>query len=178
MDKILSLPTKQISYKIREATIDDMKFVTGIYAHHVVSSTASFELVPPSIRQIKRTFQEINQSDLPYLVAEAGNKILGFCYAASYRSRPAYKFTVENSVYIAPNNEGLGVGTSLLTVLLNKLGNGDFKTVVAVIGDSGNLASIRLHKKCGFAEVGVLKSVGFKFGHWVDTVIMQRVLGA
>jgi phosphinothricin acetyltransferase len=169
---------EQIVYGVRDATLDDLKFVTAIYAHHVVSSTATFELSPPTLRQIKKKYSEIRDSGFPYLVAATDNRVLGYCYATSYRARPAYRFTLEDSVYIAPNNEGMGIGTALLNSLIERVSNASFKTMIAVIGGGDNTASIRLHKKCGFADAATLRSVGFKFGNWVDTVVMQKALQA
>jgi L-amino acid N-acyltransferase YncA len=151
--------------------------VTTIYAHHVLHGLASFEIVPPSEKEMRRRRLDIVGRSYPYLVAECAGEVVGYAYAAPYRPRPAYRHTAENSVYLHPAWAGRGIGRQLMSVLLVECEARGVRQIVAVIGDSANCASIGLHKTLGFREVGVLRSVGFKFGRWVDSVLMQRDLG-
>lgn len=163
---------------IRDARDSDMAAVQAIYAHHVRHGLASFEEEPPDLAEIARRFAALGAAGLPYLVAETpGGAIDGYAYAGPYRPRPAYRYSVEDSVYIAPGRDGRGTGRALLEALVRRCTALGYRQMIAVIGDSGNLASIRIHERCGFARVGDLPSVGFKFGRWVDCVIMQRALG-
>ncbi len=163
---------------IRPATGDDLTAVAAIYARHVRDGTASFELEPPSEGEMRRRHADLLARGYPYLVAEAGGKVLGYAYAGPYRLRPAYRDTVENSVYLRSDAAGRGLGTRLLEALIAACAARGFRQMVAVVGDSANLASIRLHERAGFRSVGVLRSVGFKHGRWLDTVLLQRALGA
>ena len=151
--------------------------VTTIYAHHVLHGLASFEIVPPSEKEMRRRRLDIVGRSYPYLVAECAGEVVGYAYAAPYRPRPAYRHTAENSVYLHPAWAGRGIGRQLMSALLVECEARGVRQIVAVIGDSANCASIGLHKTLGFREVGVLRSVGFKFGRWVDSVLMQRDLG-
>jgi len=153
-----------------------MPAVQAIYELEVLEGTASFELEPPDVAEMVRRRELILEAGLPYLVATEGDTVAGYCYASSYRSRPAYRFTVENSVYVAHWARQRGVGYLLLSTLIERLGEGPWRQVIAVIGGSAHSASIRLHEQAGFSHVGVLKSVGFKFEQWVDSVLMQREL--
>lgn len=171
-DPTLPAPT------IRPATEDDMAAVAAIYARHVRDGTASFELDPPSVAEMCRRHAELAGRGCPYLVVEAGGEVLGYAYAGPYRPRPAYRDTVENSVYLRPEAAGRGLGTRLLEALIAACAARGFRQMVAVVGDSGNIASIRVHERLGFRPVGVLRSVGFKHGRWLDTVLLQRALGA
>jgi phosphinothricin acetyltransferase len=126
---------------------------------------------------MRRRYAAIHAAGYPYLVAEDTDGVLGYAYASAYRSRPAYRYTVENSVYVDAAAVGRGVGRRLLTALIDECTRRGFRQMLAVIGDSGNAASIGLHRACGFTECGTLRSVGFKFGRWVDSVLMQRALG-
>ena len=152
--------------------------ITTIYAHHVVHGLASFEVEPPSENEMRQRRFDIVSRDLPYLVAEcAGEVVVGYAYVSPYRLRPAYRHTAENSVYLHPAWAGRGIGRQLMSALLAECEARGLWQIVAVIGDSANCASIGLHKSLGFCEVGVLRSVGFKLGRWVDSVLMQRDLG-
>ncbi len=162
---------------IRDATADDLAAIQAIYAHHVGHGLASFEEVPPDVAEIARRHGAAHSNGLPYLVADKGGAILGFAYASPFRSRSAYRYTVEDSVYVGPDALGAGIGSALLAALIERCAERGFRQMVAVIGDSANEASIGLHAKHGFVRVGLFPSVGFKFGRWVDTVRMQRPLG-
>lgn len=163
---------------VRDARADDLRALTEIYAHHVLHGLASFELDPPDAVEMARRQAHVISLGLPYLVAELGGRIAGYAYAAPYRARPAYRFAVEDSVYIHPDRMGKGIGSALLPALLAACEQSGCRQMIAVIGDSDNRSSIRLHEKFGFERVGLLPSVGWKFGRWVDTVLMQRALGA
>ena len=163
---------------IRPATANDMAAVTAIYGEHVCQGLASFEEVPPAAAEMARRMADVRQAGLPYLVAERGGAIAGFSYAGPYRLRPAYRYTVEDTVYVAPQHAGQGIGRALLTPLIEACAAAGRRQMVAVIGDSANAASIGLHAALGFRQIGILLSVGFKFGRWVDSVLMQRSLGA
>ena len=148
-----------------------------IYAHWVLHGLASFEEVPPDSVEMGRRRETIQDLGLPYLVAEENGAVLGFAYAGPYRPRSAYRFTVEDSVYVAASAHGKGIGRRLLGELIARAEGLGRRQMLAVIGDSGNEPSIRLHEALGFRRAGVFQSVGFKFGRWVDTVLMQRALG-
>lgn len=163
---------------VRDARDADLSAVTSIYARHVLTGLASFEEVPPSLEEMQSRRANVLQLGLPYLVAELDGKIVGYSYATSYRARPAYRYTIEDSVYVADGLTGRGIGTALLTELIARCERGPWRQMLAVIGDSSNAGSIALHRRCGFAPAGHLVSVGFKLGRWVDSVFMQRALGA
>ena len=163
---------------IRPATEADLAEITGIYADAVLHGTASFETVPPEEAEMARRRQAVLAAGLPYLVAEDGGRVLGYAYAGPYRPRPAYRSTVEDSIYVAPDAKGRGIGRALLARLIADVEARGFRQMVAVIGDSGNAASIGIHRALGFAHVGTLKDVGYKHGRWLDSVLMQRPLGA
>jgi phosphinothricin acetyltransferase len=162
---------------IRDAREADMAAVQAIYAHHVHHGLASFEYDPPDIAEMTARWQSVVAKGLPYRVIEAEGRVVGFAYAAPYRARVAYRFTVEDSVYIAPDASGRGFGRMLLADIVEKTARAGMRQIVAVIGDSANAASIGLHRSLGFHEAGVLRSVGFKKGSWLDSVLMQRPLG-
>ena len=163
---------------IRPAKTADIPAITRIYAHAVEHGTASFELTPPDETEMARRMQHLLDNKFPYIVAETGGALAGYAYAALYRTRPAYRFTVENSVYVAPEMHRRGIGKMLLEKLIEDCTILGFRQMIAVIGDSDQAASIGLHKACGFEPAGNLKSVGYKFGRWLDTPLMQRALGA
>jgi len=163
--------------EIRPAAARDVPAIAAIYAHHVRHGLASFELEPPSEAEMERRRVEIAARGLPYLAALEGDELVGYAYAGPYRPRPAYRYTVENSVYVKPGRERRGIGRRLLAALLAECEALGLRQVVAVIGDSANDASIRLHESLGFRRAGLLQAVGFKFGRWVDSVQMQRELG-
>jgi len=162
---------------IRDATEADMPAIQAIYAFHVLHGVASFEEIPPSVEEMRARRASVLGLGLPYLVAEADGAVVGYSYAGSYRARPAYRHTVENSVYVADGAGGQGIGEALMKALIARCHSGPWRQMIAVIGDSGNTASIALHRKVGFEHAGVLRSVGFKHGRWVDTVLMQLPLG-
>jgi len=168
---------------VRPARAEDLPPVREIYAHHVLNGLASFEEAPPDLAEINRRFEATQARGLPYLVAEAApqegvsSEILGYAYAGPYRPRPAYRFSVENSVYVAPGLEGRGVGRALLEELILRCTALGLRQMIAVVGDSGHLPSIAFHESLGFTQIGTLRAVGFKFGRWVDSVILQRALG-
>ncbi len=163
---------------VRPAAPADMAQIQAIYAHHVRASLATFEIEPPTIAEMTRRHAEIVGRGLPYLVAELDGRLLGYGYAAPYRARPAYRYTVENSIYVAEDSRGHGVGRAVLAAVIGHCEALGYRQMVAVIGDSANAASIGLHKSLGFQSAGLLPAVGFKFGRWVDSVLMQRPLGA
>ena len=161
---------------IRPADEDDMGAVQEIYAREVTEGRVSFELEPPDLDEIRRRFRDARDKGYPYLVASLDGRIAGYAYAGPYRARPAYRFTVENSVYVAPWARRRGVASGLLKTLISECEALPYRQMVAIIGDSDNQASIDLHRKAGFRLVGTLEDVGYKFGLWLDTVIMQRPL--
>jgi phosphinothricin acetyltransferase len=162
---------------LRDAREDDMPAVQAIYAHHVIHGTASFELDAPPLAEMLRRRADILANELPYLVAERDGEVVGYGYATLYRPRPAYRSSVEDSVYVREGLSGLGIGQALLQRLIDRCEAGGRRQMIAVIGNSENTASIRLHQRMGFRQIGVCESVGFKHGRWLDTVMMQRTLG-
>jgi L-amino acid N-acyltransferase YncA len=163
---------------VRASTEADIVRCVEIYAHHVLHGTASFEVDPPNAAEMKKRRSAVLDLGLPHLVAERNGRVLGYAYAGNWRPRPAYKFSVEDSIYIDKDAVGQGVGRALLPVLIDQCTALGKRQMVAVIGDSAQTASIRLHASCGFAMVGTLKNIGFKFGRWLDSVLMQRALGS
>jgi phosphinothricin acetyltransferase len=163
---------------IRKSELSDIPAITSIYAQHVASGTASFETDAPNREEIGRRRDRVLRSSLPYLVAERNGAVAGFAYAAPYRPRPAYRFTIEDSVYVHPWHLRKGAGHALLAELIRQCETGPWRQMIAVIGDSANTGSIRLHESLGFRNVGVFQSVGWKFDRWLDTVLMQRALGS
>jgi phosphinothricin acetyltransferase len=175
MSEPSSSPSSPVA--VRDAREADMAAIQAIYAHHVLHGLATFEEVPPSAGELAARRAAVIASGLPYLVAEQGGAIVGYSYASSYRPRPAYRFAIEDSVYVADNLAGRGIGAALLAALIARCERGPWRQMIAIIGDTGNAASIALHRRHGFDLVGTLGSVGFKLGRWVDTVLMQRALG-
>jgi L-amino acid N-acyltransferase YncA len=164
---------------IRPSQASDTPSIAEIYAHYVRNSTATFESEPPDVRAIDRRRADVAARGLPWLVAEIENGIVAaYAYASPYRTREAYRFTVEDSIYLDPAYLGRGIGTTLLARLIERCEQAGARQMVAVIGGRENTASVRLHAKFGFRHVGVLEAVGFKFGRWVDTILMQRALGS
>ncbi len=166
------------SFLIRDSSAADIPAITAIYAHWVTHGLASFEVDPPDPTEIARRRDAVLAAGFPYLVAEAPEGLLGYAYASAYRARPAYRFSVENSVYVAPGAGRRGIGLALMEEVIAQCTGAGFRQMVAVIGDSGNAASIALHKRAGFTTAGLLKAAGWKHGRWVDSVLMQRPLGA
>ena len=163
---------------VRDAIEGDLPSIQQIYAHHVLHGLASFEEVPPSLAEMRLRRNTVLELGLPYLAAEVDGRVVGYAYAGTYRTRPAYRYTIEDSVYIADGYGGRGIGTGLLSELIARCEAGPWRQMLAVIGDSANVGSISLHRACGFSVVGTLPSVGYKFARWVDSVLMQRPLGA
>lgn len=162
---------------IRACVENDMRAVSDIYRHHVLHSPATFEITPPAYEEMLERYRTIKKGGFVYLVAEAEGEIAGYAYVSTYRARPAYRFTVENSVYIRPGYERRGLGRMLLQALLEECAKKPIRQVIAVIGDSANAASIELHRNLGFAMIGTFRSVGYKFGRWLDSVLMQKEIG-
>jgi L-amino acid N-acyltransferase YncA len=162
---------------IRACTENDMHTVNDIYRHHVLYSPATFEITPPTNEEMLGRYRTIKNGGFDYFVAEAEGEIAGYAYVSTYRARPAYRFTVENSVYVRPGYERRGIGRMLLQALLNECEKKPIRQMIAVIGDTGNTASIELHRSLGFAMTGTFRSVGYKFGRWIDTVLMQKEIG-
>lgn len=158
---------------VRDSTLADMPAIRTIYAHHVIHGLASFEEVAPATVEMIARRAAVRDAGLPYLAAEIDGRVAGYSYATAYRPRPAYRHTIEVSVYVAHDSRGQGVGKALLRALMARCAAGPWRQLVAVIGDSGNAGSIGLHRSLGFHHVGTLEAVGFKCGRWVDTVIMQ-----
>ncbi len=163
---------------MRAAQPEDLPAIHAIYAHHVLSGLASFEEEPPSPAELRRRYDEVLARKLPYLAAELDGAVAGYGYCAPYRARSAYRYALEDSVYVRHDAHGRGVGRALLAELIRACEALGYRQMVAIIGDSAHAASIGLHESQGFLRVGSLRAVGFKFGRWVDSVIMQRPLGA
>ncbi len=163
---------------VRDAREADMPAIQAIYTHHVLYGLASFEETPPSVEEMLARRQAVLGLGLPYLAAELDGRIVGYSYATSYRPRPAYRHTVEDSIYVADGLGGRKIGSTLLGALIARCEAGPWRQMLANIGDSGNAGSIGLHRRFGFEPVGTLRSAGFKLGRWVDAVLMQRSLGA
>jgi phosphinothricin acetyltransferase len=162
---------------IRAAIAADLAAITAIYDHAVRHGTASFELAPPDLAEMARRRQALVAAGYPYLVAEADGAIVGYAYAGPYRARPAYRWSVEDSIYVAPHMHRRGIGAALLGRLVVDAERAGFRQMIAVIGDSAQTPSIALHRAAGFRTIGTIENVGFKFGRWLDTVLMQRALG-
>ncbi len=170
-------PLRHRQALVRESGERDLPAIAAIYAHHVTSGLASFEETAPTVGELHTRRAAVLDSHLPYLVAELDGEVVGYAYASGYRSRAAYRYTIEDSVYVADGMRGRGVGGTLLAALLERCAAGPWRQMLAVIGDRGNTASIALHRRYGFERVGTFTAVGFKLGRWVDTVLMQRALG-
>jgi L-amino acid N-acyltransferase YncA len=166
-----------LSSVVRPAGPHDLAAITRIYDHAVRHGTASFEIVPPDEREMARRFEKLRAGCYPCLVAELDGAIAGYAYAGPHRARPAYRWSVEDSIYIAPEMQRRGIGRRLLERLIAETQAGGFRQMIAVIGDSANVGSIELHRAAGFRMVGTFDNVGFKFGRWLDCVLMQRPLG-
>ena len=163
---------------MRPASERDLPAIHSIYAPHVLQGLASFEETPPPVEELGRRFRDVTGRGLPYLVAESGGVVAGYGYCSPYRARSAYRYALEDSVYVRHDMTGRGIGKRLLDELVQRCEALGYRQLIAVIGDSANAASIGVHAACGFLRVGTLRSVGFKFGRWVDSVYMQRPLGA
>lgn len=162
---------------IRPSREDDLPAITAIYAHHVLHSTGTFETEPPGLAEMSTRRADVLGKKLPYLVAEQNGQVLGFAYCNWFKPRPAYRFSAEDSIYIATGNQGQGLGRALLADLVTQAEQAGLRKLIAVIGDSANAGSVGLHRALGFENVGVLKACGWKFGEWRDVVLMEKVLG-
>jgi phosphinothricin acetyltransferase len=162
---------------IRPAQADDIPAITAIYQPAVLEGLASFEYEPPGEAEMRRRFDAIVTGGYPYVVAELDGRVIGYAYASAFRTRPGYRFAVENSVYVATDVQRSGAGKALLAELIARCTAAGFRQMIAVIGDSGNAASIGLHRRLGFTYCGVIHSLGWKHGRWLDSVYMQRALG-
>ncbi len=165
------------SVALRPSREGDLAAIAAIYGHHVLHGVASFEEAPPDAGEMARRRDQILARGLPYLVAERAGRVLGYSYASQYRTRSAYRFTIEDSIYIDAAETGRGIGRALLSALIERCTAQGYRQMVAVIGGADQWPSIRLHAALGFTHVGLLPAVGFKFGGWIDTVLMQRALG-
>ena len=163
--------------QLRPARTEDLPAIQEIYAYHVLHGLASFEEEAPPLEELRRRFDEVSARGLPWLAADFGGMLAGYGYCAPYRTRSAYRYSLEDSIYVRHGSEGRGVGTALLRELIRGSETLGYRQLVAVIGDSANAASINLHASFGFLRVATLRSVGFKFSRWVDSVVMQRPLG-
>ena len=162
---------------IRPRTDADMSTITEIYAHHVLNGASSWELTPPDVTEMTKRARALEAGGFPYFVADLDGEIAGYTYAGAYRPRPAYRYTVENSVYINDQLRRGGIGTALLQELIDACAALGFRQMIGIIGDSKNLQSIQFHEKMGFTQMGTVKNIGFKFDRWMDQVILQRPLG-
>jgi L-amino acid N-acyltransferase YncA len=163
--------------EIRPATEADLPSVTQIYQHAVLYGTATFELVPPDLAEMTRRFHALMEGGYPYLVALLDGRVVGYAYAGAYRPRPAYRFTVENSIYLDPTSHRRGIGLQLMQRLIAESEARGYRQMIAVIGDSANAGSLGVHTKTGFTMIGTHPNVGLKFGRWLDIVMMQLALG-
>jgi len=162
---------------IRPSRDDDIDAITLIYAHHVLHGTGTFEVDPPSVQDMRARRAEVLARGLPWLVAESDNQVSGFAYCNWFKPRPAYRFSAEDSIYLAHHANGQGLGRALLAELTTQAERAGVRKLIAVIGDSGNTGSIGVHRALGFQHVGVLASCGWKFDRWLDVVLMERSLG-
>ena len=162
---------------IRPSHDADLPAITAIYAHHVLHGTGTFETTPPTQTDMTGRRADVLAKGLPWLVAEEDGQVLGFAYCQWFKPRPAYRFSAEDSIYLAPEAAGKGLGTLLLNDLIARAQTLGVRKLIAVIGDSANVGSVGVHRKAGFAQVGVLQSCGWKFGRWLDVVLMDKTLG-
>jgi L-amino acid N-acyltransferase YncA len=162
---------------VRPAVPQDLAAIQAIYAYHVLHGLASFEEQAPPLEEMRRRFEEVTGQGLPYLVAEEHGEPLGYGYCTLYRTRSAYRYTLEDSIYVKQGQQRKGVGRALLAELIARCEALNYRQLIAVIGDSANVASIAVHASLGFVRAGNLRSTGYKFGRWADTVLMQRPLG-
>ena len=167
----------ELAAQLREAHPGDAPAIAAIYAQHVLHGTATFELTPPDAGEMAARMQAIAAAGQPWIVALRGGGIVGYAYAGPYRARPAYRFTTEDSIYLAPGAVGQGIGRQLLDALIDACTRRGDRQMIAVIGDAGNLASVGVHAAAGFTHIGTLAGAGRKFDRWIDVVMMQRALG-
>jgi phosphinothricin acetyltransferase len=171
------MPLGRNGVVLRDVTEDDFAQIQPIYAHHVLHGAASFEEIPPDVTEMRSRFAALKAKNMPYMAAVEDGRILGYAYAGPYRTRPAYRYTVEDSIYLLPDQAGKGLGKLLLSEIIARCTAQGFRQMIAIIGDSNNAGSINLHRALGFAMIGTFPAVGFKFGRWIDSVLMQRALG-
>lgn len=162
---------------IRSSTDADLPAITAIYAHHVLTGTGTFEVDPPNLDDMRGRRVDVLFKGLPWLVAVQNDVVVGYAYCNWFKPRPAYRFSAEDSIYLAPSASGKGWGKLLLVELMAQAERAGIRKLIAVIGDSANLGSIGVHKACGFTPVGVLSACGWKFERWLDVVLMERSLG-
>jgi phosphinothricin acetyltransferase len=162
---------------IRPSRDIDIDAITAIYTHHVLTGTGTFETVPPLAAEMAQRRSDVLAKGLPYLVAQQGDRVIGFAYCNWFKPRPAYRFSAEDSIYLAADATGAGIGRALLAELALQAERAGLRKLIAVIGDSANSGSIGVHRSVGFTPVGVLKSCGWKFGRWLDVVMMEKSLG-
>lgn len=163
---------------LRPSSDADVPAITAIYAHHVLHGTGTFETTPPTEADMANRRLDVLGRGLPYLVAEQGGRVLGFAYCQWFKPRPAYRYSAEDSIYLHPDAAGQGIGKQLLAALLHQAEAAGVRKLIAVIGDSGNAGSIGVHRSLGFQKVGVIQSCGWKFGRWLDIVLMDKAIGA
>jgi len=163
--------------QVRDTAAADLAAIQAIYAHHVATGLASFEEEPPPLEEMRRRFDDVRAHELPYLTADYAGQVAGYGYCTLYRTRSAYRYALEDSIYVRQDMVGRGIGRLLLAELIRRCEALGYRQMIAVIGDSANEASIGVHAAAGFLRVGTLRSSGFKFGRWVDSVLMQRPLG-
>ena len=163
---------------IRASRDNDIDAIASFYQQSVATGTASWEYDPPSVEEMAKRRHAVIANGFPYLVAEMDSRLVGYCYASTYRARIGYRFVVEDSVYVAPDMQGRGIGKMLLVALIGECEKLGFRQMIAVIGDSENAGSIALHERCGFQHAGRFNGIGYKFGRWLDSVQMMRALGA
>lgn len=163
---------------IRPSQDQDLPQIAAIYGHHVLHGTGTFETTPPTQAEMGARRADVLAKGLPYLVAQDGDQLLGFAYCQWFKPRPAYRFSAEDSIYLHPDARGRGIGKMLLAELATQAEAAGIRKLIAVIGDSGNAGSVGVHRACGFSDVGLFKSCGWKFGRWLDIVLMEKSLGA
>jgi phosphinothricin acetyltransferase len=163
--------------QIRPSRADDVSAITAIYAHHVLHGTGTFETTPPSEQEMAARREDVLARGLPYLVAQEDARVVGFAYCQWFKPRPAYRFSAEDSIYLDPQARGRGLGRELLQALVAAAEDCGIRKLIAVIGDSANAGSIGVHRTLGFTQVGVLRDCGWKFGQWLDIVLMEKPLG-
>lgn len=163
---------------LRPSIDADLQQITDIYQHHVLHGTGTFEITPPTVAEMQTRRDDVLSKGLPYLVCAKGDRVVGFAYCNWFKPRPAYRFSAEDSIYMAPEACGSGLGRALLAELMRRAETAGIRKLIAVIGDSANAASIGVHRSAGFTDVGTLKSCGWKFERWLDVVLMEMALGA
>jgi L-amino acid N-acyltransferase YncA len=166
-----------MSFKIRASHPDDVLAITDIYAHHVLHSTGTFEIDPPSLQEMNQRRADVLAKGLPHLVAEDPSGVIGFAYCNWFKPRPAYRFSAEDSIYLAPQAHRRGIGRAMLDELVRQAQVVGVRKLIAVIGDSANAGSVGVHRAAGFTQVGILRSCGWKFDRWLDIVLMEKSLG-